>query len=166
MADYRIFLYLILVVAWQPAGAAWRAADAADAAHERLIYETNDTGQRVEIAVDGNDTVVLRLLLGDGFETFVKSNCPTFQIDAREPMHHFDIGPACVVGDKSAAFMLGQITDRKMKSLILHRLMNGNTVSFRYIVNGGQYRETRFSLRNSKQAFRPALGYAPKVDVD
>lgn len=166
MARTRFFLLACLLLHAQIAAAAWTTRDADEPGLNPIAYSLNDSGQRVEILLRDGDTIYLRLVLGEGFETFGETNCPTFQIDKRTPMHHFDVGERCAIGSKQATFTLGQISDRAIKSLILHRLMNGNKVTFRYTVNNGQYRQASFSLRNSKQALRLALGSGIRVSAD
>lgn len=143
--------------------AAWQTTVTGDRAVASIDGEH---GQRLELFVDAQDAIYLRLTLGQGFETFAAASCPTFQIDERQPMHHFDPGPDCTIASKSATFSLGEIVDRGIRSLVVHRLLNGNAVTFRYTVSNGQYREAKFSLSRSKQAMRKLLGYALKVEVD
>jgi hypothetical protein len=81
-------------------------------------------------------------------------------------MHHFVPGPNCTVASKNVTFSLGEIVDRGIRSLVVHRLLNGNAVTFRYTVSNGQYRQARFSLSRSKQAMRKLLGYTLNVEVD
>ncbi len=145
------------------ANAAWQTTTAG----ERAVAAVNgEHGQRLELFVDATDTIFLRLTLGPGFETFAATSCPTFQIDERTPMHHFDPGPDCTMADKDVTFSLGEIVDRGIHSLIVHRLLNGNAVTFRYTVSNGQYREAKFSLSRSKQATRKLLGYSLNVEAD
>ncbi len=161
------FLWLILWLAHPHLALAdWSIRDAEASGVGRVAYTANDAGQRAEIYLGDRKIVYLQFVLGEGFETFAKSNCPTFQIDQRKPMHHFDVGNRCAIVAKRATFMLGQITDQEIKSLILHRFLNGNQVTFRYTVSSGQYRQTIFSLRSSKQALMQALGFATRIRVE
>lgn len=142
---------------------AWQTANEAATDAGQGAFVVNDAAQRLELDVDAHGTVRLRFRLNDGFETFSPSNCPTFQIDEREPMHHFNVGERCLLEPKHATFALGQIADRKMDSLILHRVLNGNAITFRYTVTGGQYRAARFTLSGSKRALRGTLGFNLQV---
>lgn len=157
-------IFLILSSSVVPAAyAAWQTTAVGD----REVASVNgEHGQRLELFVDARDTIFLRLTLGQGFETFAAASCPTFQIDERKPMHHFNPGPNCTVSSKNVTFSLGEIVDRGIRSLVVHRLLNGNAVTFRYTVSNGQYREAKFSLSRSKQAVRKLLGYGLKVEVD
>lgn len=158
-----LILLILLSAALPPAHAAWDT----DATGERTVAAiTNEHGQRLEVFVDERNVIALRITLGQGFEAFAAATCPTFQIDDRIPMHHFVPGPECVVAGKTATFPLGEIVDQGIRSLIVHRLLNGNAVTFRYTVSNGQYRQAKFSLSRSKQAVRKLLGYPLKVEVD
>ncbi len=157
-------ILLILSTFVMPAAyAAWQTTTVG----ARAVASINgEHGQRLEMFVDARDTIFLRFTLGQGFETFAATSCPTFQIDERKPMHHFNPGPQCTVSSKDVTFSLGEIVDRGIRSLVVHRLLNGNAVTFRYTVSNGQYREATFSLSRSKQAMRKLLGYGLKVEVD
>jgi hypothetical protein len=166
VARTRLFLLVFSALASQAATAAWSTRAPDESNLDPIAYITNDAGLRAEIFLGDQNAVYLRLVLGEGFETFAATNCPTFQIDKRKPMHHFDIGPRCAMVDKKATFLLGRIADREIKSLILHRFMNGDRVTFRYTVKTGQYRQTSFSLSRSKQALKQALGFDTRIRVD
>jgi hypothetical protein len=159
-------LLIFLLAGTQAAMAAWTTRARDEAGLKPVAVATNKTGQRAEIFLGDQLTIYLRLELGAGFETFAETNCPTFQIDDRKPMHHFEIGGRCAIAAKKATFMLGRIENSEIKSLILHRFMNGNKVTFRYTVNNGQYRQAAFSLRASKQALKNALGFDLRIRVD
>ena len=111
MAGRRLFVLVLLSIGSLGATAAWLLSDEAERGSSPVAYAESDTGQRVEIYIGDRSTVLLRLILGAGFETFAESSCPTFQIDRREPMHHFEVGYYCAVVAKRATFLLGQIND-------------------------------------------------------
>jgi hypothetical protein len=156
---------LLFTWAW-PALAAWSVHEPSVAGASSVAYTENSSGQRIEIFVEENGTVVLRLQLGSGFETFSRANCPTFQIDTRKPMHHFEVGNGCYMSEKLTRIELGTIAESEIESLVLHRFMNGNNVTFRYTVETGQYRQTRFSLSSSKQSLKRAIGPETRIIVD
>jgi len=157
---------IFLLACAQACSAAWTTVEHQDTALPPIAYTENIIGQRTEVSMGENNAVQLRLLLGAGFETFAASSCPTFQIDDRVPLHHFEIGIRCEIDEKIATFHLGQITDAEIDSLVLHRFMNGNIVMFRYTVNNGQYRRAQFSLRNSKKALKQTVGADTRLLVD
>jgi len=166
VARTRLFLLIFLLVGAQAAMAAWTNRVRDEPGLNPVAAAANKTGQRAEIFLGDQQIIYLRLELGAGFETFAESNCPTFQIDDRKPMHHFEVGTRCKIAAKRATFLLGQIDNVEVESLILHRIMNGNKVTFRYTVNNGQYRQAAFSLRGSKQALKSALGSDLRIRVD
>jgi len=163
LTERLIFPLLVLLTAMQAAPAAWENTDPDTG---NVAYIGDEQGQQIALLVDDRNLIFLRMQLSQGFEAFGASNCPTFQIDARKPMHHFEVGDLCSISPKEAIFSLGHIVDRRIKSLILHRIMNGNAITFRYTISNGQYREARFSLSGSKQSMRRMLGYNLQVDVD
>lgn len=166
MTGMRFLLLILLLAPPHVASADWSTRDAEASGVGRVAYTANDAGQRAEIYLSDGRIVYLQFVLGDGFETFAKSNCPTFQIDNRKPMHHFDVGNRCAIVAKRVTFMLGQIADHEIESLILHRFLNGNQVTFRYTVSSGQYRQTIFSLHSSKTALMQALGFDTRIRVE
>jgi hypothetical protein len=54
-----------------------------------------------------------------------------------------------------AEFTLGKTGQGRNRKL--HRIMNGDSIIFRYRLGGGNYRETRFTLRGSKYALTTAV---------
>ncbi|MFP6681523.1 MAG: hypothetical protein VCB07_04925 [Gammaproteobacteria bacterium] len=146
--------------------ATWTVRDQEALGLNPVAYAQGANGERVEIFLGDRSIVYLRLILGAGFETFSESNCPTFQVDVRKPMHHFEVGYRCAIVAKRATYLLGRIIDKEITSLVLHRFMNGNQVSFRYSVKNGQYRQTTFSLGSSKLALTRALGSDTRILVE
>ncbi|MFT4583003.1 MAG: hypothetical protein ACI915_002412 [Gammaproteobacteria bacterium] len=146
--------------------AAWSISEADGEGSVDTAYIENSARQRADIFLDEHDVVYLRLRLSAGFETLTRSSCPTFQIDKRLPLHHYAVGKQCSIDSKDATIVLGQISDKQINSLVLHRIMNGNKVTFRYTTENGQYRKAEFSLQNSKQALQGAVGADTEVTVD
>ena len=158
MANKPISLLLLLLTVTDTATAAWSTIEAGDINLIVVAVNKNSQGQTTEVFLGTGQTVYLRLSLGTGFETFGITSCPTFQIDSRLPLHHFDVGERCIINKKVATFELGKISDDEIESLVLHRLMNGNNVAFRYTINSGQYRRAQFNLDRSKQALTRVIG--------
>ena len=133
-----------------------------------IAFETNSRGDLGEVFRDSDDKIHLRITLAAGFIQFAASNCPTIQIDQRTPVHHSPVGENCVVGPQEVTISLGDIVDKLIISLPLHRLMNGSQLAARFVTASGEYREAKFSLRNSKQAIQAAVGadteVKPKLD--
>jgi hypothetical protein len=158
--------WLLFITFGSPALAAWSVHEPSVIGASTVAYAENSTGQRIEVFVEENGTVVLRLQLGSGFETFSRANCPTFQIDTRKPMHHYEVGNGCYISAKLTRIELGAIADGEIESLVLHRFMNGSDVTFRFTVENGQYRQAQFSLSSSKQSLKRAIGPDTRIIVD
>ncbi|MFT4564044.1 MAG: hypothetical protein ACI9BW_003806 [Gammaproteobacteria bacterium] len=163
---HRIVLLLSCVCCSSTVFATWSVSEGDDAGSVVTAYSENSGRQRTEIFLDDRNSVYLRLQLGAGFETLARSSCPTFQIDNRVPLHHYEAGTQCTIEAKAATITLGRISDKAIHSLVLHRFMNGNNVTFRYTIENGQYRQAEFSLRNSKQALKRAIGADTQITVD
>lgn len=129
-----------------------------------VAFERNARGDTSEVYRSDNDQVFLRVTLAPGFIKFSPNNCPTLQIDARVPVHHNETGPACTLTIDSANILLSTINDNSAISLPLHRLMNGSALAVRFVTSSGEYRESLFTLRNSKQAMKAAIGDAVRVE--
>ena len=166
MAGTRLFVLALCLLGTHSAMATWTVHDQEELGLNPVASAESANGERVEIFLGDRNIVYLHLQLGAGFETFFESNCPTFQIDDRKPMHYFEVGYRCVIVAKRATYLLGRIIDQEITSLVLHRFMNGNRVSFRYSVKNGQYRQTNFSLGSSKQALTRALGSDTRILVE
>ena len=123
-----------------------------------VAYETNARGDRSEVIRNEDDEVKLSVILAPGFIQYAPNNCPTLQIDTRLPVHHKDIGEDCTVETHAVSINLGDIVDNQIVSLPLHRLMNGSQLAVRFVTSSGEYREAKFSLRNSKQAITASIG--------
>ena len=166
MAGTRLFVLVLCLLGTHSAMATWTVRDQEALGLNPVAYAQSANGERVAIFLGDGSVVYLCLQLGAGFETFSASNCPTFQIDDRTPMHHFEVGYRCAVVAKRATYLLGPIVDQEITSLVLHRFMNGNQVSFRYTVKNGQYRQSIFPLGSSKQALTRALGSDTHILVE
>ena len=89
IANGILFVALLLSVTFVPAAfATWSVHEPSVTGASTVAHAENSAGQRIDVFVEESGTVVLRLQLGSGYETFRRANCPTFQIDAREPLHH------------------------------------------------------------------------------
>lgn len=157
---------LLPIMLVSEAFAAWSVFEPSVPGASTIAHTENAAGQRIEVFVEENGAVVLRLELGSGFETFSRANCPTFQIDTRTPVHHYPVGDGCYMSEKLTRIELGSITEGEIDSLVLHRFMNGNNVTFRYTIENGQYRQAEFSLRSSKQSLKRAIGADTRINVD
>jgi hypothetical protein len=149
--------------------AAWetraRTADDRPGANP-VAYAEIEGGYRTQIFLDTEQNIYLTVILGNGVESFAQTSCATFQIDDRKPMHFFNAGDGCIVEDRAITYLLGQIENHQFKSLIMHRLMNGSRLAFRFTTKNGRYREIVFPLQRSKQALKQAIGFDTRVSAD
>ena len=148
--------------------AAWgtRPADARSRNVYPLAFVANEGGDELVVSRNADNEVRLSIRIKSGFRSLSRSSCPTFQIDRRIPMHFFEIGNGCNIGMVEATYNLGRVQSRRITSLILHRLMNGSNVAFRYTTQDGTYHEARFPLTRSKRALRNAIGRDTRVVAD
>ena len=140
--------------------AAWGTRPATARSHNAypLAFVANEGGDELVISRSADDEVRLSIRIKSGFHSLSRSSCPTFQIDRRIPIHFFEIGNGCNAGIVEVTYDLGRVRSRRITSLILHRLMSGNNVAFRYTTQDGTYHEARFPLTRSKHALRNAIG--------
>lgn len=158
---YRALLCFALTLAALPARAAWQIVNVADGgSHERIRAARieNPDGYSLEVYRDRDGTVRSRFSLRNGFAELAPHMCPTFQIDSREPVNESIGDKACRTGERWAEFVLGYVKGGSVTSLVLHRLMNGETVTYRFALARGGYRQTSFSLKGSNHAIVEALG--------
>ncbi len=123
-----------------------------------LAVQVNDSGSEIKVFRNGRAEVFLEFKKSPGFSGLSRSSCPTFQIDRRIPMHYFNVDQSCHIDADRVVYDLGQIRDNALTSLVVHRLMNGGKVAFRYLTQDGTYHESRFELSRSKEILTSALG--------
>jgi hypothetical protein len=125
--------------------------------------QINDAGNEIKVFRDADAQVFLEFKISPGFSGLSRSSCPTFQIDRRVPMHYFDVDQSCYIEPDRAVYDLGQIRNNTLTSLVVHRLMNGGKVAFRYLTQDGTYHESRFALSQSKQTLTSVLGEDTRI---
>lgn len=137
------------------AAAPWRVrAPGGEAARAEIVNEQGDL-----LAVyRGDDDAVLAEFVTAAPSPLGATSCPTFQIDQRRPLHHFERGDRCAVQGHRARFTLARLDGRRLESAVLYQLMNGSTVAFRFVTGNGAYHEARFPLTRSKNAMLRVLG--------
>ena len=141
-----------------PALAQWRVAKEKPAGIGKSINVAmvgNDSGHSLRLFNGETQNVRGIFTIGDGFDTMDPGVCPTYRVDNREPRRvTFEEG-RCRILPKQAEFTLGKTGQGRNRKL--HRIMNGSNIVFRYRLGGGNYRETRFTLRGSKYALTTAV---------
>lgn len=128
-----------------------------------LAAITNDEGYKLEIYRDQNDAVRSRFNLANGLTQLAKKSCPTYQIDQGMPRNRSIHDAACISGNSRAEFVLGYIENNQIASSSLLAVMDGIMITFRFVLENGDYRETRFSLNGSRSAITQAIGMGNKV---
>jgi len=147
---------LLLAAASADAAAApWRVrAPGGEAARAEVV---NDQGDRLSVYRGDGDTVLAEFVTAAP-SPLGATSCPTFQIDQRRPLHHFERGDRCSVEGHRARMTLARLDGPRLESAVLYQLMNGSTVAFRFVTGNGAYHETRFPLTRSKNAMLRVLG--------
>lgn len=135
--------------------APWRVRAPGDAAARAEIV--NDQGDRLAVFRGDGDAVLAEFVTAAP-SPLGATSCPTFQIDQRRPLHHFERGDRCSVEGHRARYTLARLDGRRLESAVLYQLMNGSSVAFRFVTGNGAYHETRFALTRSKNAMLRVLG--------
>ncbi len=151
-------IFFAAVLFAQPAIAQWRVAQETPAGTDNRIdiaIVENDSGHSLRLFSDETQNVRATFTIRGGFDTIDPSVCPTYRVDKRVPERvTFEEG-RCRILPKQAEFTLGKTGQGRNRKL--HRIMNGGSIIFRYRLGGGNYRETRFTLRGSKYALTTAV---------
>lgn len=148
-----------------PVFAQWRVVQEAPEGLDRPIAIAiieNDSGHNLRFFSDENQILRGVFTIRDGFDTIDPGVCPTYRVDELEPARVGFEQDRCHILPKQAEFTLGPTSPGENREL--RRIMQGSSIVFRYRLGGGNYRETRFSLRGSKYALTtaiqgPNLGY-------
>ncbi|HTT08926.1 MAG TPA: hypothetical protein VMH34_09085 [Gammaproteobacteria bacterium] len=154
---------LLLFLCCAPLRAQWQVIDPGKELPASAAIR-NTSGDALRIYRDAQNQVRLRFLLRAGFDSLAA--CPTFQV-ASEPAEYksYD-GSACTTGDHWVEFTLGRIEGGAVHSPVLHQLMNGGNVAFRYVLKDHGYGETAFDLTGSKRAVTRVLGRSITITPD
>lgn len=157
---------VVLGLAWLawlpgPVAADWLVARGNDRGlpqTRQVASAVNATGHRVDVYRAGSGEIRIRLVLTEGFGTLRRDACVTFQIDATTTLaHDLDAG-VCRSQARWGEIVIGRITAGRVVSAPLYALLNGTSLVCRYAGASGGYRETSFSLAQSKRAILAAIG--------
>ena len=121
----------------------------------------NATGQTLEFYRDAVGAIRARFTLGDGLTKLEQGQCPTLQVDRWASMNRSINDAPCLATNRWAEYVIGYVVEKKVQSGRLLQIMNGNLLTFRFRLNGGDYRDAQFSLAGSKRSLSAAIG----VDV-
>ncbi len=129
----------------------------------QVAYTQNEDGYSLEIYKDNVGAIRTRFSLSQALDMLVKRSCPTYQID-KTLLDNRSINDApCLTDLAWSEFILGYTENRIVNSEKLNALMNGGTITFRFMLENGSYKETNFSLSGSKRATLSALG--PSISI-
>ena len=128
-----------------------------------VAFSENTDGYSLEIYRDSVDAIRSRFSVAKGLLSLADKSCPTYQIDrGRANNRSVDDAP-CLSSKLWAEFILGYVKNENIASSSLLALMNGITITFRFRLANGDYRETKFSLAGSKRAMTIAFGAETQV---
>ena len=165
----RRVIVLLLPVWPIAAPAAWDIVTHTDtdtATQTRVAYTENGEGYSLEIYRDGSGAIRSRFGTRHSLGRLAEKTCPTYQVDDRKPGNRSINDAACISHRQWAEFILGYIDNNQVTSTLLHNMMNGNKVTFRFILENGGYAETEFSLSGSKRILTEILGRQLVVRTD
>jgi len=118
----------------------------------------NSTGQTLELYRDGVGAIRARFTLNEGLTELEQGQCPTMQVDRWASMNRSVNDAACLATKQWVEYVVGYVVDRKVQSARLLQIMNGSLLTFRFRLNGGDYRDAEFSLAGSKRSLSAAIG--------
>lgn len=118
----------------------------------------NDAGQTLELYRDGVGAIRARFTLSAGLTSLAQGQCPTLQVDRWAPMNRSANDAACLTTNRWAEYVIGHVVEQKVQSERLVQIMNGTALTFRFRLDGGDYRDAEFSLAGSKRSLSAAVG--------
>ncbi len=124
----------------------------------QVAYSQNEDGYSLEIYRDSVGAIRSRFSLNTALDKFALRTCPTYQIDTRIIDNRSINDAPCLTDLTWSEFVLGYVNNYTVNSEKLNALMNGSTVTFRFMLENGSYKETQFSLAGSKRATLSVLG--------
>jgi len=155
----HLFITVLLITVPAVAGAEWSIVthNTADGAATRTAHITNKDGYTLEVYRDANN--VIRTHFGmNAYHRLNDKNCPTYQVDKRPAQNRSINDAPCLSQAQWAEYIMGYITDDQVISTAMHNLLNGNTITYRFILRDAGYAETSFSLAGSKRVLLEILG--------
>lgn len=129
----------------------------------QVAYTRNDEGYTLEIYKDNVGAIRSRFSLSAALDILAKRSCPTYQIDSSVLDNRSVNDAPCLTDLAWSEFILGYTENDVVTSDKLNALMNGSTVTYRFMLDNGSYKETYFSLSGSKRATLSALG--PDISI-
>lgn len=154
------FVLILLLLSFS-VSAEWKVITHTDTNSEtetQVAYSQNKDGYSLEIYKDSVGAIRTRFSLNTALDMFAKRTCPTYQIDTRMIDNRSINDAPCLTDMVWSEFVMGYVNNFNVTSAKLNALMNGSTVTFRFMLENGSYMETQFSLAGSKRATLSVLG--------
>lgn len=129
-----------------------------------MAVVVNRDGDSIRIYKDENDIVRGLFSLGDESLYLEQNSCPTVRVDQLPPHPLVHLGRPCEVENPHyVRFTLGVINDNEVQATMLWQLIRGGEFRVWYQLKDRGYRESRFSLRRSREALEGTLGEEVEV---
>jgi hypothetical protein len=132
----------------------------------RVAYSKTNEGYTLEIYQDANGAVRSRFSMNNPLLRLASRHCPTFQVDKRELSNRSVNDARCIANQQWAEFILGYIIDNEIRSSQLHNMMNGNKITYRFLLENEGYGKVDFSLSGSKRILFSIIGNNVIVRTD
>ncbi len=123
-----------------------------------IAFSENSDGYRLEIYKDISDSIKSRFILKKGLIALSENICPTFQVDNGIARNYSIDNTECLSNENWSEYIIGKIANNQINSSVLIAFMDGITLTFRFRLQNGDYRETHFSLAGSKRSLTEVLG--------
>jgi hypothetical protein len=148
------------------AHAQWRVSEEAPSELEdqvEVAQVVNNEADAMRVFLDADGLVRAKFTLGAALDKLDARTCPTYLIDDERPQVTAFDAARCRMEPGAVTFTLGRVVGDTVASESLLGLMKGTELRVRFHVEGTGYRQSRFSLRGSKQALNAAIGRGVRV---
>ncbi len=153
-----VTLLMLLVPAHACAWEVLSQSSSSTDALTQVAYTENGDGYSLEIYRDGVGAIRARFSLNRQLDKLPPRHCPTFQVDDRVLDNRSINDAPCITDADWSEFVLGYMNTDEVVSPKLYALVNGSTLTYRFMLDHGGYDETSFSLNGSKRATLTVLG--------
>lgn len=151
----------LLLTLPSPPLAAWEVVSQADSSSNiqtRIAHAENNEGYTLDIYRDSVGAIRARFSLNRPLDKLPARHCPTFQVDDRVLDNRSVNDAPCINDADWSEFVLGYVNAKEVISPKLYALVNGKTLTYRFMLEHGGYDETSFSLNGSKRSTLTVLG--------
>ena len=132
-----LLLVFILLLSPFSVAAEWKIITHTDTNSEtqtQVAFSENKDGYSLEIYKDSVGAIRTRFSLNTALDMFAKRTCPTYQIDTRMIDNRSINDAPCLTDVAWSEFVLGYVNNFNVTSAKLNALMNGSTVTFRFML--------------------------------